>query len=84
MIKNDANSSKKFNYPVNQELNDDCIMTKNHMFKRIDTDFCSFQEMLEKHAEQINEIKFNYYVNTVEFIVSQIKSFDILIEDSKI
>ena len=77
-----SNNKKNSNFSVNQELNEECILKKNHMFKKIDTEFCTFQEALDMHSKNLSDVKFNYFLKTVEFITNQTKNIDELVEES--
>lgn len=76
--KNDGNYSKR----LNQELNNECIMKKNHMFPRINTEIIISQQALERHSENISEIKFDYFLNSLDFVQKQKVNLDQLVEES--
>lgn len=79
--KSDSNNGKKGQDASNQELNDECIIKKNHVFKKLDTEFCIIQEAIDLHSDKISEIKYNYFINTLNFIVKQTQNIDELVEE---
>ena len=74
--KNDTNGNK-----INEDLNRECIMKKNNVFPRINTELQIFQNALDRHSDNLNEIKFKYFINTLDFLNSQIKNIDDLVEE---
>ena len=66
---------------LSQELNHECIVKKNHIFKRIDTEFCNFQEAIDTSHDQISQIKYNYFMKTMQYISLQTYKMDELVED---
>lgn len=79
--KSDVNGSRR---NLSQELNTECIMKKNHMFPRINTEMIIFQQALERHTEKISEIKFEYLICSLEFIHKQKITVDKLVEEGNI
>jgi len=78
--KNDGNNNKM---NLNHDLNSECMIKKNHMFPRINTELRIFQDALNRHSENLLGIKFDYFIKTLDFINKQTKNIDDLVEEGR-
>ena len=76
--KSEGNGSKR---TLNEDLNRECIMKKNNMFPRINTELQIFQNALDRHLDNLTEIKFKYFIHTLDFVNKQIKNINELVEE---
>ena len=76
--KNEGNGNKRTR---NEDLNRECIMKKNNMFPRINTELQIFQNALDRHSDNLTEIKFKYFIHTLDFLNKQIKNINELVEE---